>query len=489
MGSEMCIRDREKQRVISDEVATVLRDWAQPLHGLLKEYDTNHYVLLFQAVHLQTLTKNRFDVLDRVRSLRVGDGSVPVTISIGISSPEGTLEEKDRAARSALDMALQRGGDQVVLRGESGLEFFGGFTKSVRTRTKVRARVMANMMADWIVNSSSVLVMGHRNADFDALGACVGLVRFCIFCGVPVHVIANVNDPNLSKCFEKLRRLPEYQDVFIDASHAQDLIASDTLLLITDVNNPAQYEAPDVAKNVMRTMIIDHHRKFSDTAAHDKSRYIEYIEPAASSACELVAEILEQGMPPGQLHREEADIMLAGLQLDTKRFSHNTDTRTFGTALYLCGEGADPGETERLFHTDLDDLMREAKFETSVRMYRDSLAVMCCESDGTNATDRIAAAKAADRLLTVDHVEASFALVRLGGNVFVSARSSGTVNVQRILEPLGGGGHFDAAGAQFANVSLPEAETILLHAIDDYFATGSLGAKNGRKDAGRNPAS
>jgi len=298
-----------------------------------------------------------------------------------------------------------------------------------------------------------------------------------IFCGVRVNVIVNEKDPNLERCFEMLRSSPEYRNIFVSAAEAQDMLTSETLLVITDVNNKLQYEAPAIAENAFTTVIIDHHRK---TAEFKVQPAVAYIEPSASSACELVAEILEQSMPAGQLLKSEADIMFAGILLDTNQFTQRTGTRTFSAALYLRGEGANPADAQQLFKINLDDFVREARFTTNVYIYRGFIAIAVSDANVSNnsdesgdnsyssSSDRLAAAKAADKLLTVDGVAASFALCRIGGAVHISARSSGGVNVQLILEKIGGGGHFESAGAQLEGVKMSDALTKLKEAIDQY---------------------
>lgn len=455
----------EKYRTASAEIESVLKIWADSVQGILKEYERDRYFFIFDACHLEQFITDRFDILDRIRDIRIGEGSMPVTISIGISGTAGSYAEKDKAARGALDMALQRGGDQVVIKTEAGLEFYGGKSKTVQKRTKVRARVVANELAVLMSQSSNTLIMGHRNMDFDALGACAGLARLALFCGVKVNIIANEGDLNLRKCFEKLKNLPEYKNMIVGADEAQDMLSSETLLIITDVNNKSQFEAPEVAENAFTTVIIDHHRK---TAEFKTQPAISYIEPSASSACELVAEILEQSMPTGHLAKNEADIMFAGILLDTKQFTRNTGIRTFSAALYLRGEGANPADAQTLFKTNLDSFIREAKFTNNVYIYRNMFAIAVSDDDDNTMSDRIAAAKVADNLLTVDGVAASFVLCRINDTVYISARSSGGVNVQIILEKIGGGGHYDAAATQLIGEQMTQALTRLKVTIDEY---------------------
>ena len=455
---------QEKYRSASARVETILKEWADSVGGILKEYERDKFIFIFEARYLDEFIEKKFDILDRIREVRIGEGSMPVTVSIGISRVHGTLADKDHDAHASLDLALQRGGDQVVVKNSHNTEFYGGRTKTVQKRTKVRARVIANELTLNMVKAHNVLIMGHRNPDYDSIGACVGIARLAMFCGVKANIVVNRSDPNIRQAINRVASLPEYTDIFVDSFVGQDMIHSDTLLVIVDVNNPAQFEAPDIASNVGTIAIIDHHRKTGD---YVRQPVITYIEPSASSACELVAEILEQSLPIGGLHREEADVLYGGMLLDTKQFSRNTGVRTFSAALYLRSEGANPAEVQLFFKSGLDDFMREAKFSMNVVTYRQIFAISMSDGDGS-PQDRIAAAKAADKLLSVEGVMASFALVHIDDSVHISARSAGNVNVQLILEKIGGGGYYEAAGALLKNVTMTAALNSLKAAIDDY---------------------
>ncbi|MBE6636663.1 MAG: hypothetical protein E7618_02530 [Ruminococcaceae bacterium] len=463
---ELAQYTKEGTRNAANEIEKVLREWGEGAGGILTEYQSDRYLFLFRSASLAEFIDRKFDVLDRIREIRIGESSLSVTVSMGLSSVSGTLSEKERVASEALDMALQRGGDQAVVKTARGLEFFGGKTQTVQKRTKVRSRVIANELASLISKSRNVLIMGHRAADFDCIGACMGVARLATFCGVPFHIIVNSKDPNFIRCYHRIKEIPEYLggSVFCNASEAQELLATDSLTVIVDVNNKRQFEAPAVAEISRRTVYIDHHRK---TAEFDEPPLISYIEPSASSTCELVAEILEQAMPGGMLTNEEAEIMYAGILLDTKQFTRNTGVRTFGAALYLRGEGANPADAQTLFNSCLSDFISEARFESNVVIYRKCMAISCNDAANNTPADRIAAAKAADKLLTVDGVKASFALCRIEDKIHISARSSGEVNVQLILERIEGGGHFDSAATQLTG-PMNEALNRLKGAIDDY---------------------
>ncbi len=455
----------QNYRGVSVSVSEALNEWAKQMDGVLKETGNYKYLLLCDAVKMQENCANRFEILDTVRELcKTEDGS-PLTVSIGVNLLGGTLEEKENNAQLALDFALQRGGDQAVVKTESGLAFYGGRSKSIQKRTKVRSRVIANELQNLIKASSNVLVMGHRNADFDSLGACVGIARLAMYLDKPVNIVANVQDNNLRLCFDKLYETSDYRKIFVSGSDAQDLVRSNTLLVITDVNNPRQFESSDLASSVERQVIIDHHRK---TGELNHPALIAYIEPSASSASELITELLEQVLPAGTLLKEEADVIYSGIVLDSKQFTHNSGVRTFSSAMYLRSEGADPEEAQSLFRTELQDFCRLAKFESSAQIYRGICAIAYYDGEEADNGDRVAAAKVADRLLDVQHVQASFVLCRIGDTINISARSKAQWNVQVILEKLGGGGHYDAAGAQLGGYTMAQAQEKLKEAIDNY---------------------
>ena len=451
-------------RAVTAKIFVLLKEWAQSLDAVIHEVERDRYILFMEAGKIEGITATKFDILDKVREISTDNVDIPVTISIGCANIEGSLVDKEAAAHRALDLALQRGGDQAVLKTANATEFYGGRTKTVQKRTKIRSRIIAGELVGLMKSASNVLIMGHKYADHDSIGSCVGIARLAGEHCAKVNVVVHKEDVNLKLIFKKLHGLEFYRELFIDAQTAQDLITPSTLLVICDVNNVKCFEAPYLYENCATTVIIDHHRKTEEFAIQPR---ICYIEPSASSASELVSEILEQAIKPGTLLKEEAELLFAGMLLDTKQFSRNTGVRTFSAALYLRGEGASPGEAQLLFRTQLDEFSREIKFENNITTYRGIFAIAVCEGEA-DQEDKIAASKAADRLLSIDGVRASFALCQIDGTVHVSARSSGKVNVQLIVEKLNGGGYFDAAGAQMRNVTMTQALTMLKKAIDDY---------------------
>ena len=463
---EMMQYDSEHYRPAASQIDEILRDWADEYGGILKEYERDKYIFITETRVLDELILQKFDILDRVRAVRVGDTSLPLTISMGVSNLHGSYEEKERAAHAALDMALQRGGDQAAVKGDSSIDFYGGVTKTAQKRSNVRSRVVSNELMSAMKKATNVLIMGHRFADFDAFGACVGLAQIAMFCETRVNIVINMADRNLVDCRNLLQSASEYQNIFVDTADALDLLETGTLVIVADVNSLSYSELPELAYRTEMLAVIDHHRK---TAEFSRDPDVEYIEPSASATCEIVAEMLEQVLPNDQLSAAEATLMLAGIVLDTKQFSKDTGTRTFSAAMYLRDRGADPTTVQNLFRESYSDYMREARFRSNVEIYREKIAITVVEDEESSAADRIIASKAADNLLMVNGIRASFAIVRIGDTLHLSARSSGTINVQLIVEELGGGGHFAAAGAQLKDKSTADMLTALKSAIDKHF--------------------
>lgn len=464
--AEMMQYDSENYRIAAARIDEVLRDWAEECGGILKEYERDKYIFLMEKRVLSHCVARKFDVLDRVRAVRAGDFELPMTISMGVSNVSGSLSDRERAAHTALDMALQRGGDQAVVKGDASIDFYGGITKTVQKRTNVRSRVVSGELVSAMKKASNVIVMGHRNADFDCIGASVGLARLAMYCGTRVNMLVNRSDRNLTGMLELLATEEDFLGVLVDEATAFDLLETGTLVVVGDVSNVAIMESPELARRAGTLAIIDHHRK---VAEFDRPVAIEYIEPSASSASELVAEMLEQVLPKDELPSQEATLLLAGIILDTGKFTRSTGTRTFSAAMFLRDCGALPEAVVEMNRTSMDDYQREGKFRQNITLYRGQCAIACAQTDNqteAGPADRIIAAKAANNLLSVEGIEASFALMKLGDVIHISARSNGSINVQLILEQMGGGGHYDAAGAQLSGLTMREAVDRLKAAID-----------------------
>ena len=461
--NEMLQYDSELYRPASAKIDEIIRDWAYEYGGILKEYERDKYLFITEARVLDKLILAKFDLLDRVRSVKVGDTNLPLTVSMGVSNVHGSYEDREKAAHAALDMALQRGGDQAAVKGDASIDFYGGITKTVQKRTNVRARVISGELMTAIKAASNVIIMGHKGADFDSFGSCVGLARIAMYCGARTNIVIDMADRNLLGCRAIMESEEDFLGVFVNASGGLDLLETGTLVIVADVNDLSKTEEPELAYRTEKLAIIDHHRK---SAEFEREPDVEYIEPSVSAASEIVAEMLEQVLQSGDLTPSEASVMLAGITLDTNQFTKNTGTRTFSAAMYLRDRGADPAVVQELFKEPFDDYMREAKFRQNVEFYRGMCAIT--SSNDSDSSDHIIAAKAANNLLKVNGIRASFAIIRVGDAVRISARSNGTLNVQLIMAELGGGGHYDSAAMQRAGASIEDITAELKTAIDKY---------------------
>ena len=453
----------EQSREAVSNVDSKLKKWAESVNGVIKSYDNDKYIMFFDSSYLDQCINDRFAILDTIRDTRIGD-SVSLTVSIGVSRVKGSLADRERSARDAIDMALQRGGDQAVYRTETTTEYFGGRTKSVYKRSNVRSRTFTSQLSALIARSDNVIIMGHRYGDFDSFGASVGIARLCMLCGAKTNIAVDMRDKNLEPCIKMLQVTDIYSQMFVDNAEGLDLVGPDTLVILVDHNAQERAQFSDIAKRVDNIAIIDHHRRIEKLP---EAVRLSYLEPSASSACELVAEMLENAISSQSLLKEVADMLLAGILLDTKQFTRNTGTRTFGAAQYLRGAGASPTDVYNLFKTTADDLSKEARFHTAITIYKNNIAIASCDGE-TDETYRVIASKAADKMLTLRGVEAAFTLVRIGEQIHISGRSNGKINVQLILEKLNGGGHFDVAGAQVASDSVVSVLETLKSSIDDY---------------------
>ena len=419
---------------------------------------------------MDTFIERKFDILENIRAIKVGTSGTPLTVSIGTTTLGDTILARETSARACLEMALARGGDQAVVKTAQGIEYFGGVTKTMQKRSTVKSRSIALSLANLIAESSNVIIFGHRFPDYDCFGASIGVARFCMHCAVPCNIVVDTEDQNLAKGFAKLKNSHAYKNIFVDLTTGQNLLRPDTLVIIVDVNNPKQFYAPEIAEAAENIVYLDHHRQ---TDAFQKTPLLSYIEPSASSTCEIVAELLEQVLPSGRLNKTDAEFLYSGIILDTKNFAQSIGVRTFAAALYLRSEGADPVDVQELFRVNLDDMQREAKFKSNIHIYRKAVAIASNLDENNTPADRVSSAKVADSLLSIDGVLASFAICRIDNSVFISARSSGTVNVQLILERIGGGGHYNAAATQMPDITIEEALVKLKQSIDASLDSGT----------------
>ena len=474
---------RANYRETASRIEQMLADWIKDLDGMIREYDRDKYIAVFSQEMLEKCIADRFDILTKIMNIRIGDNTFPVSVSIGLASIDGTMKEKEHAAYAALEVALSRGGNQVALRRDVGgsLEYFGGTHKILESNSSINSRVSAGVLASKIRECGNVLIMGHSNPDFDSIGACVGAARFTLSVLraqaaaegrsassiPPVHVVTNRNCDTFRTCYAQLAGLPDYTEMFIDREAGMNTVTSDTLLIIVDANNRYIFEAPDLPSSVQHIALIDHHRLVKEP---DFATFLNYIEPTKSSASEIIAEMLQQSEYAECLQKEEANLLLAGIMLDTNNFTRNAGAQTFENTHYLYSCGAHTSVTREFFNKDLEDMRIASAFDSTARIYRDVIAITWLNTEREpSPEDRIAAAKAADSLLTLKGIEAAFAMVFMDDTVAISGRSKGDINVQLILEKLQGGGHFDVAGAQIKNATMQSAYEMLKNAINEYF--------------------
>ena len=438
-----------------------LNEWAAPSNGLLLGYDRDRFLFVFEEKDYTGYAEKRFDLLERVREVVAGEG-VAATLSIGIGRDGDSFEELFKNAAMALEMALSRGGDQAVVKDRLNFDFYGGRSKATEKRTKVKSRVMANALGELIDDAKQVYVMGHKYADMDCLGAAAGICCIARKKGKRVQIVMDTENNAVHPVLRKLRALPEYKDVFIGGGDAFLRVQPGTLLVVVDTNRPASVESESLLETCNRVAVIDHHRRGS---SYIEKMALNYHEPYASSASELVTELLQYLVEPGDMLLEEAEALLAGLVLDTKNFTNRTGGRTFEAAAFLRRRGADTQEVQRIFQSDLQSMISRYDIIRQAQLYHEDIAVVALEEE----CDRVTAAKAADELLTLKGVQASFVLYKKDDGVYISARSLGDVNVQVIVEALGGGGNSTTAGGQLPDTTVGEVREKLLEKIDQYF--------------------
>ncbi len=439
---------------------TILK-WAQGYHGLLRRLEKNRFLLVFEKRDLKRAKEGKFSILEEIHEITAPSG-LAASISFGLGVDGATFEEGYDFAALAIEMALSRGGDQAVVKDRVNFNFFGGRAKEADHRSKVRSRVTANSIMELIGQSSQVFIMGHKTADLDAVGAAMGIACLCRKKGKPAHIVIDLNNNTAEKLIEEIRREPEYRNVFISAQEALLQSDSRSTLVVVDTNRPDQVESRALLESVPKVCVVDHHRRAAD---YIKSVVLNFHEPYASSTAELVTELLEYAVEKKDVLPIEAKSLMAGIILDTKSFNVRTGERTFEAAAYLRQLGADTVEVKKLMQNDFQNTMEKYQIIKSARLYHQDIAI----APLTKGTSRSLAAQAADELLNISGIAASFVLYPDGDQVIISGRSLGSTNVQMILEPLGGGGNTATAGAQIPDSSVKEVLDKLVASIDQYY--------------------
>lgn len=438
-----------------------LSQWSAGSEGMMLRYDRDRYLFVFEEKSFSDFAAKRFDVLDAVREVVAGEG-VAATLSIGVGRDADSFEALFKNASVALEMALSRGGDQAVVKDKLNFEFYGGRSKATEKRTKVKSRVMANALAELIDEAKQVYVMGHSYADMDALGAAAGVCAIVRKRGKKCRIVIDTENNAAHPMLRRLQALPEYQGAFLSGDDAFLRVQPETLLVVVDTNRPGSVESEPLLDACNRVAVIDHHRRGS---SYIDKMALNYHEPYASSASELVTELLQYLIEPGDLLKAESEALLAGIVLDTKNFTNRTGGRTFEAAAYLRRAGADTADVQRMFQSDLQSMISRYDIIRRAELYHGDIAIAALDQE----CDRVIAAKAADEMLTLQGVRASFVLYRKDDGIYISARSLGEINVQVLVETLGGGGNSTTAGGQCSGMTVAVAKATLLRAIDKYF--------------------
>ena len=449
-----------KRSALLAEIEGKLNDWCAGSGGLLLGYDRDRYLFVMEEKDFSAYAEKKFDVLDSVRT--VESGGVSATLSIGVGRDGDSFGALFKNADLALEMALSRGGDQAVVKDRNNFEFYGGRSKTTEKRTKVKSRVMANALRELVQDARNVYVMGHKYADMDSLGAAAGICCISRKLGKKAQIVIDTENNAAHPVLRALQQMPEYAGVFVNGETAFLHAQPDTLLVVVDTNRPDSVESEPLLESCTRVAVIDHHRRGS---SYIDKMTLNYHEPYARSASELVTELMQYLIEPADMLKSEAEALLAGIVLDTKNFTNRTGGRTFEAAAYLRRCGADTQDVQRMFQSDLDAMVTRYAIMRQAQIYHGDIAVVAADE----AYDRVTAAKAADELLTIRGIRASFVLYRKDDGVYMSARSLGEVNVQVILEALGGGGNSTTAGGQAKGITVAEAKEKLLAAIDKYF--------------------
>ena len=434
------------------------------MHGITRKYTSNRYIIIVEQKYIEKEIENKFSILDEMKEINVGERLL-VTISMGVGlSGKSPLDSHDSAI-SAIELALGRGGDQVVVKNKDKFLFFGGKSKEVEKRTKVKSRVIGHAVKDIVNSSENVLILGHNNPDIDCIGAAIGLNSVITAMGKQCNIILDSLNDSIEDIVTKYIEEENKEHVFITEEDAREYIGDNTLFIIVDTNNKKYVANKELLKGNSNMIIIDHHRKSLDSI-EDAS--LSYIEPYASATSELVTEIIPYIKEGHKLSYMESEVLLAGITIDTKNFTFKTGVRTFEAAAYLKRWGADTVEIKKLFSCDLERMIKRCDIIKSAKV-NNGIAIAKCPKE---IEDKLLAAQAADELLNITGVEASFVLVKIGNSVTISGRSLGQVNVQLILEAIGGGGHLTMAGATINDRTLEETQLILEESINKYLREG-----------------
>ena len=454
----------DRKTLILAEVEKKIFDWAIRNNGAIVKSDRRTYAYFVEQSDLEEIKNQKFDILDEIKEIDT-DETVSVTLSIAISNEGKTNYEKYKSAQVAMDIVLGRGGDQAVVRDNEKYTFFGGRTLEVEKRTKVKARTVARALEQIITESENVIVMGHTNTDIDSIGSALGIYRLAKSLEKEVYIVNTMSGLSIDSFIETLKNEEEYKNIFLNKAEALNKVTEDTVLVVVDTNKNNYVEVPELLEETNKIVVIDHHRKSPEFI---ENTILTFHEVYASSAAELVTEILEYAETQIQLTALEAEGLYAGIMMDTKNFTFKTGVRTFEAAAFLRKNGVDILRVKKWFQSNLESYNQIADIVKNAQITNDTIGISIYEKEDKNAN--LICAKAADELLTISDITASFVLGKSGDKIFVSGRSIGDINVQLILEKLGGGGHITVAGAQLEGLTMEEAKQELIIRINEYFS-------------------
>jgi len=453
----------EIRPILIAEVEKHIYDWASKYETLVIKADRNAFYCIVDRKNLKQMLNDKMNILDEIKSISMED-IIPTTLSIAFSNDGNTNIEKAQSARAVTDIALGRGGDQAIVKIDGKYEFFGGRSQEMEKRTKVKARMVSNSLTRIIKDSDNVVIMGHSHSDMDSIGSALGIYSLAKSLQKEAKIVIEEVGIGIDNFLDSAKQMEEYQNVFINKSKAMDITTENTLLVVVDTNKKNHVEVPELLDKTSKVVVIDHHRRSTD---YIENAILAFHEVYASSASELVTEILEYAPSKVNLTSLEMDALYAGITLDTKEFTFKTGVRTFEAAAYLRKCGVDIIKVKKWFQSDLRTYKIISEIVSKAEIMNDHIAISIYEKEDENAN--IIAAKAADELLTIGGITASFVLGKMDNKVYISGRSIGDINVQLILEKLGGGGHLTLAGAQIEDISLEDAKQELINRINEYF--------------------
>ena len=464
--------DEVRKSLLTALVDRKLSNYFGSMGGIVKKFEVDKYLLFMKAKDMAFVLDDRFSVLEDVKTINIGN-SLNLTLSIGLGMRHGNLYDDYEASRKAMDLALGRGGDQAVVIANGEISYYGGKSAATAKNTRVKARVKAHAFREILDSKDQVLVMGHKNADVDALGASAGIWRIATALGKKAYIVNGNNDASVTPFKSQFSTQAGYpEDVFINGETALKRLDETTLVVVVDVNRPSYSECPELIEKSNGVVVIDHHRMGSETI---KNPVLQYVEPYASSASEMVAEIIQyiDDNDTIRLGQAEADALYGGVVLDTQNFVVQAGVRTFEAAAFLRRKGADVVRVRKMFREDFADYKARASAVDSARIYREYFAISTCDPEGTGSPTVIGA-QAANSLLEVTNIKAAIVLTPFNDKIFISARSIDEINVQVLMEKLGGGGHGAVAGAQLTGVSMEEAIGKVTEAIDKMIEEGEV---------------